>query len=188
MQVANPAVSLSSIRRETLVRDVLTIVAASTLIALSARLQVPGPVPFTMQTFAVLLIAGALGRVRATAAVLAYLVQGAAGLPVFAGGFSGPAYFFGPTAGYLLGFVVAACAIGWWVERSRATGFVSLTALYVIGHAIIFAGGVLWLATMLGFEKAIATGLLPFVVTGVLKSALAAVATPAVRRVVGSGR
>ncbi len=166
----------------------MTVLAASAFIALCAQIQAPGPIPFTMQTFAVLLIAGAMGRVRATAALTAYLLEGAAGLPVFAQGSAGFAYFAGPTAGYLMGFVAAAFLIGWMAERTRARGFVSLSILYVIGHAVIFAFGFAWLAAFWGSEAAWAAGVLPFIVTGVLKSGLAAVATPAARRIVGRGQ
>jgi biotin transport system substrate-specific component len=95
--------------------DASLIVGASLLVALMAQVSVPlpfSPVPITGQTFAVLLVGAALGAKRGSASLLLYLLEGAAGLPVFAGGGAGPATFLGPTGGYLIGFVAAAWLVG----------------------------------------------------------------------------
>ncbi|MGO4832999.1 biotin transporter BioY, partial [Rhizobiaceae sp. 2RAB30] len=98
-----------------------TVVVGSLLLALSARISVPFyPVPLTMQTFVVIGLGLALGPWRAAAAVLLYLAQGAAGLPVFAGTPEkgiGLAYMMGPTGGYLAGYLPAAMLAGWLAMR-----------------------------------------------------------------------
>lgn len=173
MTTANGTTLVRS-NREALVREVGLVVAASLFVALCARIQAPGPVPFTMQTFAVLLVAGALGATRAAAAMVAYLVEGIAGLPVFAKGTAGAAYLFGETGGYLLGFVLAAYVIGRMVERSDRPGALRLTLLFVFGHLIILAFGFAWQAPFVGLKAAFVLGVAPFLATSVLKSVLAA--------------
>ncbi|HWL94551.1 MAG TPA: biotin transporter BioY [Phycisphaerae bacterium] len=170
--------------RASMVREVGLVLAASLFVALCARIQMPGPVPFTMQTFAVLVIAGALGAYRATATMLAYLAEGAAGLPVFAKGTAGIAYFLGETGGYLIGFVIAAFVTGWIVERFRVRGIIGLTVVFMVGHALILGAGFAWQATLFGTGAAFAVGVAPFLLTSVLKSLLAAVAMPWARGVV----
>lgn len=167
------------------VREAGVVLAASAFIALCARIQVPGLVPFTMQTFAVMLIAGTLGGRRSAAAVAAYLIEGAAGLPVFANGAAGLGYFAGPTGGYLAGFLVAAYVIGNGISRVGIRGILGFSVAYLVGHVIILSVGMFWLVPTLGIREAALAGFAPFLVTSVLKSALAAVATPAGRRLVG---
>lgn len=142
-------------------------------------LNVPfSPVPVTGQTFGVLLIALALGRVRATAVVLAYLAEGAAGLPVFAGGSAGIAKVMGPTGGYLIGFLVAAYIVGMLADRGWHKGYVRSTAAMTVGTAIIFVCGLSQLALFLPGETLLTAGLYPFVPGAVLKIALASVILP----------
>lgn len=161
--------------------DVLLVLAGSALIALSAQVAVPlpfSPVPVTGQTFAVLLVGAALGATRGTAAVLAYLAEGAAGLPVFAGGLAGPAILLGPTGGYLLGFLPAAWICGALAERGWDRHFLSTLAAMTLGDIAIFAVGVSWLARFMGLENALAFGLAPFVAGNIAKIVLAAGALP----------
>src|SRR3546814_2064493 len=142
-------------------RAVMLAIAGSALIAVCARIQVPmWPVPMTMQTFAVLLIGLAYGSRLGAATVALYLFEGAVGLPVLATG-AGLAYFAGPTAGYLLGFVAAAAFVGWFADRGwgRPAGRVFVAML--AGSAVIYQFGVGWLATFVGMEKALALGALP---------------------------
>lgn len=147
----------------------------SALLALSAKVQVPmWPVPMTMQTMVVLLIGMAYGSRLGAATVLLYLAEGLAGLPVFAGPSAGPAYMMGPTAGYLVGFIVGAWATGLLAERGwDRTPLKALVAM-TAGHAAILAFGVLWLATLIGFDAALTKGLTPFWAATVLKTALGA--------------
>jgi biotin transport system substrate-specific component len=163
------------------VYDVLLVLAGSALIALSAQVAVPlpfSPVPVTGQTFAVLLVGAALGRTRGSAAVLAYLAEGAAGLPVFAGGLAGPAVLLGPTGGYLFGFLPAAWICGALAERGWDRHLLGTLAAMTAGDLAIFAVGVPWLARYVGAENAVAFGFAPFLVGNLAKIVLAAGVLP----------
>jgi biotin transport system substrate-specific component len=128
------------------------------LLTASAKAQIPFyPVPFTMQTFVVLVIGIACGKTLGAATVLTYLAAGAIGLPVFASG-GGIAYFSGPTGGFLLAFALAAFVLGAFAERGFARTFVSTIALMLLGTLIIFAVGLTWLALIIGWENAAAIG------------------------------
>ena len=170
-------------------RNVLLAVAGSLALWASAKIQVPfWPVPMTMQTFVVLALAAALGTRLGTAAVLLYLVEGAVGLPVFAGTPEkglGLAYMMGPTGGYLAGFVAAAFVVGALAERGFDRTIPRMLAAAAIGHAIIFLCGWGWLSTLLGAEKAWALGVAPFHAATVAKTLLAALSLPAIRRLTG---
>lgn len=159
-------------------RNVLLAVTGSLVLWLSAKINVPFyPVPMTMQTFAVLVIGAAFGWKLGAATVLLYLAEGAAGFPVFAGTPArgiGLAYMFGPTGGYLIGFVAGAALVGWLCENGWGRGFGWLTAGMFIGHVVIFAYGLAWLASQIGFEKAWATGVAPFYLATLFKTLLAA--------------
>lgn len=159
------------------------------LLTLSAKLQVPFyPVPMTMQTLVVLMIGMAYGRVLGTATVAAYLLAGAAGLPVFAGTPErgiGLAYMMGPTGGYLLGFLISAWLMGALAERGWSGSFLLSAVAMIVGHAVILAAGVTWLAALLGVEKAITVGLVPFLATTAVKCVLGAVAVPPIWRAFG---
>jgi biotin transport system substrate-specific component len=166
-----------------LLRMSLLAVVGSLLLYASAKIQVPFyPVPITMQTFAVLVIGMAYGARLGGATVLLYLAQGAAGLPVFAGTPEkglGLAYMAGPTGGYLLGFLVAAFVVGWLAERGWDRSVIRTLAAMVLGTAIIFAAGVLWLGTLIGWDKPVLDfGLYPFLPGAVFKIGLAAAVLP----------
>ncbi|USG60127.1 biotin transporter BioY [Sneathiella marina] len=154
-------------------------IVGSLLVAASAQLTVPlWPVPMTMQTFAVVLVGAAFGWRLGGATLALYLAEGAAGLPVFAGGAGSAVHLVGPTAGYLFAFVAAAAVVGWLVERGWGKS-IFLTALAMcLGTVVIFAGGIAWLSTFTGFEKAIEVGMLPFLPGAVLKIALAVAVLP----------
>lgn len=148
------------------------VLLGSWAIALGARINVPMiPVPMTMQTFAVLLIAALGGRALGVQSVLAYLAQGAAGLPVFAGG-AGLAYIAGPTGGYLAGFLAAAWVTGALGDRGWNHGLLRPTLSVLAGHAAIFALGVVWLQSFTGWGSAVEAGVVPFLPGLVLKTAL----------------
>ena len=153
---------------------VAKVLLGSAALAVSAKIQVPfWPVPMTMQTLVVLLLGVGLGPRLGALAVLAYLAEGLAGLPVFAGPLAGPSAFTGPTAGFLAGFVPAAALTGWLAARggvrTAPRGFLTMLA----GHAAVFIPGVTGLATLVGWEKAVMLGLVPFIAGTVVKSALA---------------
>ena len=164
----------------------------SLLLTASAKAAVPmWPVPMTMQTFVVLLIGLAYGRWLALATIGAYLLQGALGLPVFSGTPErglGVAYMMGPTGGFLVGFLVAGGLLGWLAERGWDRSLPWLGAALVIGTVVPFLPGLAWLATLIGWDKAVALGLTPFLAGAVVKLALAAACLTAAWRVVGTQR
>jgi biotin transport system substrate-specific component len=143
-----------------------------------------------MQSLVVLLIGMAFGFRLGIATILLYLAEGAAGLPVFAGTPEkgiGLAYMLGPTGGYLVGFVLAVAVVGWVAERWRDLWALALAV--VGGTILIYATGLLWLARLVGFEKAIEFGLMPFVwgdLKAVLAVVLAAGGAAMVRKLLGA--
>jgi biotin transport system substrate-specific component len=138
----------------------------------------------TLQTLVVLVIGAAYGWRLGVATVMAYLAEGAIGLPVFAGPVGGLAPFMGPTGGYLVGFVAAAFIVGWLSERGWDRSAPLLFVAMGLGHIVILAAGFAWLAfgMKLGPEKAWLVGIAPFVAASVIKNALGAAAVPAIRR------
>ena len=170
--------------------DAVRIVAATILLALCAHIVIPlpwTPVPITGQTFGVLLVAVMLGARRGALAVGLYLLEGAAGLPVFQPlGAPGILRFAGPTAGYLISYPFAAFVTGWMSERassaaSHLTNAVRgalLAGALVGGEIVIFFGGCAWLAAgmHLGWRQAFTLGALPFLPGEILKMALITVA------------
>lgn len=163
-------------------RALLLIVAGSLALAVSAKIKVPFyPVEMTMQTFVVLVLAMAYGWRLGMATVALYLAQGAMGLPVFTGTPErglGLAYMMGPTGGYLAGFFLAAGLVGWLAERGLDRSVLTTLLAMLAGTAVIFVCGLSWLSSLIGFDKAIAFGLMPFVYSEALKVALAAALMP----------
>ncbi len=162
------------------------LLAGSALLALSARVQIPfWPVPFTMQTFAVLVVGMAYGRNLALGTVLVYLAEGAVGLPVFASG-GGLAYFAtAASAGYLIGFVPAAALVGFLAARGWDRSVPATLAAMALGTAVIFLFGVLGLLRYMTLVDALASGVLPYLPGAVLKIALAAAVLPPAWRLLG---
>ena len=170
---------------EGVLRDILRIAAANVLLALCAQIAVPlpwTPVPVTGQTFGVMLVAVLLGSRRAAIVVVLYLLEGAAGLPVFQPfGAPGIARLMGPTAGYLWAYPFAAFLSGWLVEQyvarvepGTAARTLRLVAAVAPGEALILTSGFLWytLLTGLGWKAALAGSVLPFLPFDLLKIAL----------------
>lgn len=159
------------------------------LLTLSAKMKVPfWPVPMTMQTLVVLMLGMAYGARLATGTVFAYLLAGAAGLPVLAGTPErgiGLAYMMGPTGGFLIGFLLAAWLVGVLAERGWDRTFLTCAAAMVLGHLVISLSGVAWLSVLMGTSKAIDVGLMPFLASSALKTALGAVCMPVIWRILG---
>jgi biotin transport system substrate-specific component len=178
--------------RLSLVRLILIIGFANfTAIAALIEVRLPfTPVPITAQTLAVLLAGICLGARGGALAQLAYIGEGLIGLPVFAGGKAGIAYFLGPTGGYLVGFVVAAFVVGWLAERGWARNRLPLLATLFVGNVAIYLCGVTWLAQFLpgGLASAFAAGVLPFLIGDTIKMLLAAVVVPSARHLIRPSR
>jgi biotin transport system substrate-specific component len=173
--ITGPLVTLAlpQDRNARLVVQVLLVFAGTALLALAAKITVPfWPVPMTLQTLAVFLISAVYGRNLAVTTLLAYLVQGAIGMPVFATG-AGLAYMVGPTGGYLAGFVVAAALVGHAADKGLDRKLFVMFGAMMLGEVAILALGAAWLAVLMGAEKALAFGVGPFIVTDVVKIALA---------------
>ena len=155
-------------------RSLILIALGTALLTLSAKISLPLPfVPMTLQTLVVLVIGAVYGWRLGSATVIAYLVEGAMGLPVFAGPVGGLAPLMGPTAGYLAGFVAAAFITGWLSERGWDRSVLLLFVAMALGHTVILAAGFAWLAfgMNLGVEKAWLVGILPFLAGSLVKNA-----------------
>ena len=172
----------------TLLRNVLLAVAGSIALWISAKVQIPFvPVPMTLQTLAVLIIGMAYGWKLGAATVGLYLAQGAVGLPVFAGTPEkgiGLAYMFGTTGGFLLGFLLAAAAVGFLAERGWDRNIFTTAGAMAIGNCLIYVPGLFWLASIIGWDKSIEFGIKPFLLADLFKLVLAALFMPLIWNVV----
>lgn len=161
------------------------LLGASLFIALLAQVRVPllfTPVPITGQTLAVLLVGAALGSRRGALAVLLYLAEGLAGLPVFAGGGSGLAHLLGPTGGYLVGFVAAAWVAGFMAEQGWDRRGRTAWLVFLLAEVALYLPGLAWLALFVGPQRVLVLGLAPFVLGDVLKALIAGALLPTVWR------
>jgi biotin transport system substrate-specific component len=173
------ATSILGDDKTSLLNNVFLILAGSVLIALSAQVSVPlpfTPVPISGQTFGVLVIGMALGSRRGALAVIAYLIEGGMGAPVFAGGAGGAGILVGPTAGYLFGFIPAAFITGYLAENGWDRNPISTVVAMLAGNAAIYIPGLIVLATMLSITPAntLVAGFFPFLPGDLVKLALAA--------------
>ena len=168
-----------------IVRDALLVVGGAAFTALSAQVSIPlpfTPVPLTLQTFAVLLTGAALGTVRGVLSMSLYLVAGVLGAPVFSNHTSGWGGF-----GYVIGFVVAAAVVGRLAEGGATRGVARTAGVMVIGNLVIYAVGVPWLMAVanLSLPRALALGVVPFLIGDAIKVAAAAGLFPATWRLTG---
>ena len=180
----SPRLVLADLVPGALARDAALVVGGAGLTGLAAQVSVHTPltpVPFTLQTLAVLLTGAAIGSVRGVLSMLLYLVAGVAGVPWFAGHAHG---WGGPTFGYVLGFVVAAGVVGELARRGNDRQVLSTVGLMAFGAAIVFAFGASWLAADLhvSAQKAVDLGVTPFLVGEALKLAVAGVVLPSAWR------
>lgn len=186
---ASLATRLWPVDSSIVLRSVLLALGGTVLLWASAKIKVPFyPVPMTMQPFVVFAIGLAFGSRLAIATLLLYLLEGAAGLPVFAGTPEkglGIAYMAGPTGGYLLGFALAAGAIGALADRGWDRSVSKALIACLLGVALIHIPGLIWLGTLIGWDKPVlALGFTPFILGDLVKALLAALAVPAVWRFV----
>ena len=164
------------------VRSLALVVGFSLLTALAAQVVVPlpwTPVPITGQTFAVLLTGALLGSRLGALAMLAYLIEGVAGLPFFAAGGAGLArLLFSPTSGYLLAYPAAAFLVGLLAERGWDRRWLTAAAAMSLGSIVILFGGWAWLTRFTGPTAAWSAGVEPFLLGDLVKIALAAAVLP----------
>ena len=164
--------------------NILLALFGTFLLAISSKVQLPfWPVPMTMQTFVIFLIGMTYGVRLSFATVALYLFEGAAGLPVFASG-GGIAYLIGPTAGYLYGMLFASVAISYLANLGFSKTYFKATLSLVAGSIIIFSIGIIYLGSIIGYEKAIAAGLLPFIPSELFKIALAVALVPTIQKII----
>ena len=152
--------------------NIIVILLASWLIGVSAQFSIIlpfSPIPITAQTIIILLMGVLLGKERGTAAVGLYILQGVAGLPVFAGGKSGLLTLVGPTGGYLVGFLGAVYVVGILSELRHDNSIRYTVFSLIIGNVIIYAFGLIWLVRFVGETQALSLGFFPFLVGDIVK-------------------
>uniref|UniRef100_E6PQQ7 Biotin transporter n=1 Tax=mine drainage metagenome TaxID=410659 RepID=E6PQQ7_9ZZZZ len=165
-----------SLQNRSLSVKLVAVLLGTLLLTVSSLITVPMvPVPMTLQTLAVTLVGALYGWRLGSVTIIAWLVEGALGLPVLAGGASGIAHFMGPTGGYLFAFPLAGALTGRLAGRgwNGSRPFLVFLAM-LAGNTLCLLLGAAWLAVMIGPAKAITLGVLPFVFGGVLKSILGA--------------
>ena len=153
-------------------REIVLAGVFAAVISILSQFTIPlGAIPLTLQTFAVGFAVTILGKKTGTMAVLIYLLMGMIGLPVLAGGAGGFANFFGPTGGFLIGFIFQAYFTGWLLEKSGFNYFWSITA-NLIGAFITLIFGSLWLKFSGGlpWQAAFSAGMIPFILPGIIKA------------------
>lgn len=187
--------SLSTVKTPTLadaipgglVRNIALVAGGAGFVGLSAQLIIPlpfTPVPLTLQTFAVLLTVAALGKWRGLASMGLYLAVGVAGVPWFSGQTAGMTASFG----YVVGFLLAAILVGHLAERGADRHVLKTAGVMIAGNLAIYAVGVPWLMIMadVSLAKALALGVLPFLIGDVIKIAAAAGLLPATWKLLAS--
>ena len=188
MQAHTSAIYGTLVRPSSIWREVPVLLGFNLLLVLTSYISFHptwSPVPITGQTFGILLIAMALGRVRGASVVMAYLVEGAAGLPVFAGGTAGIPILLGPTGGYLVGFLLAAYVVGWLADIGQSNKYYLSFLAMLVGTIIIFICGFAWLASFVPSDMLLMAGLYPFLPGAAIKLAVAAVVLPSVWKFIG---
>ena len=183
MSIAQPrnVTIIDNVISRSRVSDVALVLAGVVITALAAQVQIPAvPVPFTLQTLAVLVIGATYGASRGAITMGAYALFGVLGFPVFAGGASGFSVILGATGGFLLGFIFAAALIGRLAELNWSSDAVKMFVSYVLGSAVIYAIGVPVLA-MSAFASdviAAATYMMPYLIWDAVKALIAAALLP----------
>ena len=169
--------------RSSALTKALLITGGAIFLAILAQVSIPvpgSPVPVTGQTLGVLLLATAYGATLGTATFLLYLLAGFAGAPVFAGHGYGIDRLVGPTGGYLVGMLVASFVLGYLADRKADQKFKTSFPSLLLGDAIIFTFGLVWLhlSLDLSWSKTIAAGFTPFILGEALKIAITATSLP----------
>ena len=164
--------------------SILLVLFGTILLAISAKIQLPfWPVPMTMQTFVIFLIGMTYSVRLSFITVSMYLFEGALGLPVFASG-GGIAYLVGPTSGYLYGMLISSVVISYLANLGFSKTYLKTSISLLIGSFVIFLFGILYLGSIIGYEKAIIAGLLPFIPSELFKIALAVSLIPTIQKII----
>ena len=172
-----------------LTRNLVLAVLGSLFVAAAAQISVPMiPVPMTLQTLAVLAVGGAYGARLGAATLALYALEGAVGMPVFANFSGGYQVLLGPTGGYIIGFILAAALVGYLVEKGWGNNVVKLCGVTLLGAAVLYVPGLLWLAQFTGFSGVLQAGMIPFIPGDIVKAVLAALAFPAAFSLLGPTR
>jgi biotin transport system substrate-specific component len=176
-----------------LAKQAALVVVGIAILAVAAKIKLPmWPVPITMGTFAVLSIGAAYGARLGLATIFGYMLIGALGFDVFAGSTAtkfGLEYMMGGTGGYLVGYVLATVLLGALARKGWDRSAPKMALAMLLGNALIYIPGLIWLGMLYGFDKPIlAWGLTPFLVGDVIKLALAAALFPAIWKLVGRAR
>jgi biotin transport system substrate-specific component len=164
------------IKKHSYYKDGAIVALSSILIGLCSLAAIPltvSPVPIAFQNILILFLSLTLGSRRATAAVFLFLVQGAMGLPVFALGKAGWLVFFGPTGGYLIGYLIAAYVTGRIGEKVQRKTLPAAFLAISAGYAAIYLCGGAYLSALIGVKQAFSVGVLPFLVGDLFKAILA---------------
>ena len=198
MTAQTSTLRLAVLPRGGIATDALLVLAGAGLVAACAQVSFHlgfTPVPITLQTFAVVLVGGALGAVRGTASLSLYLLVGLAGAPVYSEHKHGWSVVSGSDGGYLVGFIVAAALVGVLAERGWDRRISSSVSAMLTGNVVIYVFGLLWLHHWLGhngygssWNTTLTDGLYPFVPGDLVKLYLAAAALPGAWRLVGAAR
>ena len=177
------------------VKQVALVLLGILALAIAAKIKVPlwpSPVPITLGTFAVLTIGAAYGPRLGLATIMGYMLIGALGFDVFANSTAdkaGLTYMLGGTGGYLVGFVLATLALGQFARMGWDRNPVKMALALLIGNALIYVPGILWLAHLYSWDKPILEwGLYPFLIGDAIKLALAALLLPGIWKLVGRAR
>ena len=183
MQLSSQAALIDRVVPRSAINNVALILSGAVFTAYAAQLVIPmWPVPITAQTLAVLLVGSVLGATRGAISLIVYFSMGAVGLPVFSAATS---LSFGPTFGYLVGFIAAAAVVGYLSQRGWHKSVTGVIGSFAIANAVIYLFGLPWLAFALGSLGAVndlasvaAAGLAPFIIGDVIKMILAAALLP----------
>ncbi|KLN59502.1 acetyl-COA carboxylase [Kiloniella spongiae] len=192
VQTAHPTLGQQLVGSSSnLFTKVLMVLVGSLALWASAKIHIPFyPVPMTMQTTVVFMIGMAYGWRLGGLTIMLYLFEGAMGLPVFSGtpekglGF---AYMMGTTGGYLLGFFFAAVLLGWLAEKGWDRNYFSTAIAMVLGNAVIYAFGLAWLGSVVGWDKPLLEwGMMPFLLGDAVKLILASLLLPTIWKLLGN--
>lgn len=176
-----------------LAKQAVLVILGIAALAIFAKIKVPmWPVPITMGTFAVLTIGAAYGPRLGLTTILGYMIVGALGFDIFANStaeLNGLSYMMGGTGGYLVGYVLATVALGMAARAGWDRSFGKMALALLVGNALIYVPGLIWLGQLYGWDKPIlAWGLTPFLVGDVLKLGLAAMLVPGLWKMLGNAR